>query len=157
VPAGQYWISPFSPTSPWSFHDTSVGGRDYTSAAIDVGTDNVTSATITFTDRAPVLTGTVTVDAGRTAESAVVILFPADRTAWTPWSPMIRTIRPASDGTIEASDLPPGNYRIAAVMEIEPNAWLDAKYLETLVRVATPLTLVEGQRATIALHSVSPK
>jgi hypothetical protein len=157
VPPGAYWVEPFDPSPPWAFRDTSAAGRDHTNAVIDVRTDDVSGVVVTFTDRPPRLSGAVTTPDGRVADDSTVILFPADPAARVPWSPMIQTARPATDGTVVVSGLVPGNYFVAAVVDVEPNAWFDAKYLETLAPLSTAVTLREGETSPVALHPVTPK
>jgi hypothetical protein len=63
-------------------------------------------------------------------------------------------VRPASDGKFSAKNLPAGDYRLVAVSDVAPDQWYDAAFLRSLVAVATPVTLAEGERRDLALRIV---
>jgi hypothetical protein len=77
-----------------------------------------------------------------------VILFPADKTYWTPHSRRVRTTRPATDGKFSIVGLPEGTYSIAALTDVEPGEWNDPVFLEGLVNSSIKVTLTEGQKTT---------
>lgn len=157
VPPGQYWVEPFDPSSPWAFRDTTAAGRDYTTASLEVRTDDVLDVVVTFSDRPPRLLGRVNPPSGRADDDCTVILFPADPAARVPWSPMIRTTRPGTDGTVALTGLVPGDYLIAAAIGVEANEWFDAKYLEALGPLSTAVSLREGASSSVSLRRVAPK
>ena len=60
----------------------------------------------------------------------------------------MRTVRPATDGAFAFHDLPPGEYFLAALTDIEPDAWQEPGVLDSLAAVAGRVTLNEGEAIT---------
>jgi len=75
-----------------------------------------------------------------------VILFSADPRYWVPASRRIASARPATDGRFVFAGLPAGEYRLAAVADLEPGAWYDPDVLRQLVGGSVLLSLTEGER-----------
>jgi hypothetical protein len=73
-------------------------------------------------------------------------VFAADKAYWTGTSRRIRTARPGTDGKFTVTNLPPGDYRIAALTDVAPNEVNDPALLEQLVGASIPITLAEGDR-----------
>ena len=57
----------------------------------------------------------------------------------------IRSARPSTDGKFAFGGLPAGEYRIAAVIDVEPGAWNDPALLQQLLNASLPVRLVDGQ------------
>ena len=76
------------------------------------------------------------------------LVFPADRAHWTPGSRRIRMTRPASDGTFTVRGLPPGEYFLAAPLDLETGEWNDPALLDQLVKSSVTVTLREGETTT---------
>jgi hypothetical protein len=74
------------------------------------------------------------------------VAFPAARSAWYPRSPRLQAVRPSTNGAYSFRGLPPGDYLIAALTDVEPDEWHDASFLEQLVASAVKVTLAEGER-----------
>ena len=55
-------------------------------------------------------------------------------------------MRPAANGSYAFRDLPPGNYFIAAVTDMEPADLADPAYIEALLPAALPVRLQLGER-----------
>ncbi len=109
------------------------------------GADN---AVITFTDRITELTGMIQDAGGQPAPEYHIVLFSRDKTYWAPTSRRIRTVRPAADGKYVMPHLPPGDYLITAVTDMEPGEQSDPSFLELLSRSAIALTIGEGEKKT---------
>ena len=75
-----------------------------------------------------------------------MIVYPADQKYWTPQSRRIQSARPATDGRFSFRNLPPGEYRIAPVLDPEPGAWYDPAFLQQLDGNATRVTLSDGEK-----------
>ena len=60
-------------------------------------------------------------------------------------------------GQFGVSSLPPGDYYVVAVQEEPPGDWRDPASLDALARIATQITIPEGEHKTIDLrvHEVS--
>jgi hypothetical protein len=53
--------------------------------------------------------------------------------------------RPATDGAFSVRGVPPGDYLVAALTDLEPGEWNDPALLDQLVVSAVRLTLREGE------------
>jgi hypothetical protein len=115
-------------------------------------------AIVTFTDRPTGLSGSIRDASGSAVEEACAIVFAADRTFWTPQSRRTTATRSDTDGTYSFRNLPPGEYLIVALTDVEDGAWFDPAFLDSLIPSAVRITLVAGetktQDVTIASGSV---
>jgi hypothetical protein len=112
----------------------------------------VTDLTIVFTDRWTGVSGSVQ---GANADGAVVLAFPADASKWTGdgFAPRrFKTARPDARGEFAISSLPPGDYFVVAVPEDQADNWRDPSTLELLARVASIITILDGEHKTINLQ-----
>ena len=108
--------------------------------------DALEGMTVSLTDQAPRIEGQL-VDAGGAAVTRYsIVVFPADRTLWTPDSRRVRMTQPATDGTFAVSGLPPGDYAIAAADNIEASDLADASVLTELLLSAYKVSLTNGQQ-----------
>ena len=53
--------------------------------------------------------------------------------------------RPSTDGKFSFQGLPEGEYRLAAVTDVEPGAWFDPALLQQLQAASVLVRLVDGQ------------
>ena len=107
---------------------------------------------VTFGDRPTKLTGSV-IDAGGTAASGFpVVVFSTNRNDWRWESRRVRQLRLADDGTFSFVGLPPGEYWLAVLNEVEPNQWFDPQFLDSVVPGAVKVTLLPGQTTTQRLR-----
>ena len=72
---------------------------------------------------------------GRAATDYYILVFSSDRKHWTPGSRRVRMTRPATDGSFSVKGLPPGEYFLAALTDLETGEWNDPALLEQLVAV----------------------
>jgi uncharacterized protein (DUF2141 family) len=106
--------------------------------------ESIHDASIRLSDRPAQLTGTIHNASGPPNEYTVV-LFPADQSLWLPLSRRIRGTRPAADGVYTFRGLPPGEYLVAAIDDVEPNEWFDPALLQRLLPTAFRIALAEGE------------
>jgi hypothetical protein len=132
----------------WAIKSTTANGRDAFEAPLRVAAGRPVDLSVVFTERPPVLQGVFQDRSGRPATDYFVLVFSADRTFWVPASRRIRTARPATDGSFDVRGLPPGDYLIAALADLEPGEWNDPTLLGELARSAIKVTLREGQTVT---------
>ena len=133
----------------WWLRSVIVNGRDVLDFPLDLGPGgDVSGAVATFTDRHTELTGTLQTAANAPAPDHFVVAFAADRAFWRPAARRIQSQRPSTDGRFVFRDLPPGDYLIAALTDMEPADLLDVAFLEGLVPAAVPVRLAEGERRT---------
>jgi hypothetical protein len=133
-------------TSGWQPKSAFIDGRDAFDVPLDVGSTDVGGLVVTYTDRPTELAGTIQDAAGRPAPEYWVIVFPSDKTFWTPQSRRIQAKRPSNDGRFSFPNLPPGEYLIAAVTDVEQGEWYDAGFLSRIVPAALRVPLAEGEK-----------
>jgi Carboxypeptidase regulatory-like domain len=146
VAPGRYRLSASVPGG-WFVDSAIVGGQDTLDFPLEIkGTQNITGATITFTDQQSELSGTVANDRGQPVSDYSIVIYPADQRYWGVESRRIRTVRPATDGTFKLTQLPPGDYKIAPVVDPEPGAWFDASFLQQLDSVSERFSIANGEK-----------
>jgi len=74
------------------------------------------------------------------------VLFPTTSALWLPQSRRIQGVRPAADGAFTFPGLPPGDYLLAAIDDVEPGEWFDPAFLQRLLPTAMKLTIAEGEQ-----------
>jgi hypothetical protein len=124
-----------------------IGGRDALDVPVDVR-ESTDAAAITFTDQVSDLSGLVLDSAGQAAPEYTIVVFARDRNHWTPTGRRIRSTRPAADGKYSMPALPPGEYLVTAVTDLEPGEQYDPAFLDVLSRAALPITIGEGEKKT---------
>ncbi len=129
----------------WSVKSFVVNGAETLEAVLDLRTSGG-RALVTFTDRYGTLSGTVRNSAGRAAPEQFVVLFPTDPGRWVPFSRRIHAVRPSSDGRYLVEQLPPGEYFLAVVADVEEGEWLERTFLQRLAGSASKIDVAEGQR-----------
>ena len=60
----------------------------------------------------------------------------------------MQATRPASDGRFSFGGLPAGEYRLAAVSEVEQGQWFDPAFLRQLLGASITVSLNDGERKT---------
>ena len=149
VPPGRYFVRAMGAPQGWTFRGATLGGRDVTDAPLDIDSD-VSGVALVFTDRPIELSGRVTGEASLT-ESATVILFPADQSAWVGYGSStrrLRNVRADKTGTFTIGNLPAGDYYLAAVTEKIAVDWQNPEFLASLAADATRVRLNDGQKLT---------
>jgi protocatechuate 3,4-dioxygenase beta subunit len=92
------------------------------------------------------VTGTITLSTGAPAPDHTILIFPADSRLWVPQSRRILVTRPGADGRYTLRGLPPGEYRIAPLVDPDPGQWFIPDFLAQTLAIAVSLTLGEGER-----------
>jgi hypothetical protein len=130
----------------WVLASVVANQRNVTDLPLEIApAGNVTDAVVTLTDRSSQLVGTLQDAARRPAPDFYVIAFPADRRFWIRGSRRIQSVRPATDGSFLFRALPPGEYLLAALTDVEPDEWFDPAFLAQLAGVTIPVTIAEGE------------
>jgi len=146
VPPGRYRLTAAA-VNGWSVESAVIGGQDALDFPIEIkGNQAVSGAVVTFTDRQTELTGVVTNDKNEPAPEFTLIVFPADSRYWIGPARRIQSTRPATDGRYTFRNLPPGDYRLALVYDLEPGATSDAAFLQQLEASALRVTLQPGEK-----------
>jgi hypothetical protein len=146
VTPGRYRLSAYGAAGTWQLRSVMAQGYDAADVPITIGNDNVAGIEISFTDRPTELSGDLIDAAGRPAPEYFIVVYTADKTFWVPQSRRIQSVRPATDGRFKVSNLPPGDYFIAAVTDVEQGEWYDPSFLASLVSASTKITLAEGEK-----------
>ena len=138
----------------WSLQSVVVDGRDVTDLPLDVTVDAPPKEiVVTYTDRWQEIAGRLQLANGEPASGYTIVIFPADKAYWQFESRRIAIGRPSTTGQFTfggpgPASLPPGNYLIAAVTDIERGEQFDPAYLAALSQQAVPVTLAAGERKT---------
>ena len=145
VPPGRYRLSA-SGSGGWRTESAIIGGQDSLDFPFEVkGNQNLQGVTITMTDRTTELTGKVLDGQNRPAVDYTIIIFPVDQRYWAGASRRIQTTRPSTDGTYTFRNLPPGDYRIATPVDLEPGTMNDPAVLQQLEGASMRITLQPGE------------
>ena len=104
------------------------------------------SATVQCVDES--LSGAFQDATGRATSAITVLVFPTNPAWWGATSRRVRVQRPGTDGKYSFVDLPPGDYVLAAVTDMEPAAWRDPAFLRSLVVGGVQVTIGEGEQKT---------
>ena len=83
---------------------------------------------------------------GRPTSDFTIIIFPTDNRFWQPPARRIASSRPGTDGKFTFRELPPGDYRITAVTDVEPGEWFNPDFLQQLVSSSISVTLQAGEK-----------
>jgi len=149
VPAGRRAIRSPNPPSPWSLKSVIVDGRDVTDEDLDVRVgQRISGVQVVFTDKLTTVAGSLVDTRGGPAFGYTVILFSTDSTTWRPQARTIQAIQPDQTGGYRFRGIPPGDYYIAVVDDVEQGEWYDPEFLQNLQPGAARLTVSEG--ATVA-------
>lgn len=154
VSPGHYRLSTAVPPSAngWALRSAVINGVDSLDVPVEIRPGQIVSgAVITLTDHPTELSGTLQTPSGVPTSNYFIIVFSADKTHWTPLSRRIVMARPSSTGKYVVRNLPPGDYLVAAVTDIEFNAWYDNALLGALVDASTHITLGEGMKKVLDL------
>jgi uncharacterized protein (DUF2141 family) len=150
VAPGRYRLEASAPGTTagatWRPRSATINGRDVFDTPFDVSTNDVGGIVVTFSDHPAELSGTIQDVAGHPTPEYFVIIFPRDREYWTPQSRRIQAKRPSSDGRFTFPNMPPGDYLLAAVTDVEQGEWYVPAFLTELTQAAIPVTIAESER-----------
>ena len=156
VVPGLYRLTAGGAGNGWYLDSAVVDGQDTLDAPFEVKPGSApTGAVITFSDRQAQLIGTITNQRGQPAPEQTLILFPADERYWMPQSRRIRSTRPATDGQFTFSGIPPGDYKLVAMVDVETGAWFDPVFLQQIDAASTRITVSEGEKKVQNLQIAS--
>jgi hypothetical protein len=141
----------------WMLKEIRVGGIDVTDRPLPFGRANqsLASVEVVVVDRVTELGGTIADDRGRPSPGASLLVFSTDRDRWYSASRYLRTAKSGTDGAFTIAGMPAGSYYAAALPRLPADgddAWQDPEYLRSLISGAAPVTLRDGQRATLNLQ-----
>jgi hypothetical protein len=139
----------------WVVKSIDVGGTDVTDGAMEFkGTEQVTGARITLTDKITELNGSATAG-GSAAKDYSVIVFADDAAKWVFPTRHVRSVRGNQQGNFTVRGLPPGtSYMAAAVSYLEEGEAQDPEFLRQLRDRASAVSLREGETKTVELRII---
>jgi len=110
----------------------------------------VSDVAVHFTDKPTEITGTLFGADGKPAPEFFIVVFSTDRAFWIPQSRRVRSARPGNTGTFRIANLPPGEYYLCALTDLDSSAISSASstFLETLAAASIKMALAEGQKVT---------
>jgi hypothetical protein len=101
---------------------------------------------LSMSDRHTELSGTLRTQTGQPQADVVVIAFSSDRTMWGQAARRVRAVRPGADGRYAMPDLPPGDYLVGVVTDVDPEDVQNSALLETLIPASVKVTIGEGEK-----------
>jgi hypothetical protein len=129
----------------WTVRSAMADGRDLLDGTLhgpDVRLDEVV---VTLSDRRSGLSGTLQSAAGLGTAEYFVVAFSVDRAHWQTLSRRSKYTRPDTNGRFTFDDLPPGEYFLAALTDLDPRGFQDAAFLEQVAPAAVKVTIAEGE------------
>jgi len=134
-------------SSGWWLRSATVNGRDVLDEGLEIAPGgDVSGAVLTFSDRQTMLSGTLLTAKDQIAPNLFIAVFPANRALWRPDSRRVRSARSGTDGRWIVRGLPPGEYLVAALTDLDPDELRDAAFLETLLAASVKVTLGDGEQ-----------
>jgi hypothetical protein len=132
----------------WTVKSSIVAGHDASEQPVEIRQGNdVSNAVVALSDRVAELSGVLRDAAGSPSTDYSVVVFSADSQYWTRGSRRVRgPIRPGSDGRFIVNDLPPGDYFLAAVTDVDASELSDAAVLREIAAKAIRMTIGEGEK-----------
>ena len=127
-------------------------GREITDQPLDIRS-STSGINVIFTDRVTALSGTVTGRSQPAPAGLTVIAFAADDARWHPSSRFIQAARTDKGGAYRLNALPPGDYLVAVVDDVEQGEWFDPAFLARLKDAAVKVRLDEGEKKTQDLRT----
>lgn len=143
---GAYRVSASLPGG-WWLRSALSNKIDVLDSVLTVDAGGLGDLALTMSNRSSSIGGTLT-SAGGPAADYFLVAFTADKTLWRAPSRRVRSTRPATSGTFDVADLPPGEYYLAALKDLDAADLEDPAFLETLIPAAALVTVVEGQKTT---------
>jgi Carboxypeptidase regulatory-like domain len=141
----------------WALKEIRVNGIDITDRPLSFGRgdQSLTGVEVVLTTRISEVSGTVTAGAGRAAIGSIVVVYSMDRDRWYPQSRYLRKADADDNGAFTVAGLPMGSYFAAATAQAPSEgeaAWQDPAFLDALLPRASIVTVMDGQKTTIALR-----
>ena len=130
-----------------------VGGVDTLDIPLEVKpSTDIGGVVVTFSRQTTELSGSLQDAAGAPAPDYTVVVFATDDRFWLPNARRTAAVRPGSDGRFRLTGLPPGDYRLAAVTDVEPGQWCDPVFLRPLMGASVAITLSAGEKREQSLR-----
>ena len=156
-PSGKYVVNVSTGAGvEWALKAATFGGRDVADEPLEIAGSDVDGVVLVLTDRLTQLSGSVRNARGEGDGMADVVIFPADSQLWKQYgvtSRRARSIRATKTGAYSTQGLPAGDYYVVAVESTSTRDWQDPKFLEAAARVATRVTIIDGDKKALDLKT----
>ena len=155
LPAGRYFLRVSGSPAGWMFKSAMYQGTDLSETPVNLH-DHLTGVVITFTDRWTGIRGAVRTAKNQPDDGALVLLFPSDPQRWSNYGPgarRMRSTRTSASGEYSFTSLPAGDYYVVAIPDEHAVDWQDTGSLDLIARMATRLTIAEGDQRTVDLRT----
>jgi hypothetical protein len=83
---------------------------------------------------------------GQAVADIVVVAFPRDRSLWWEGSRRLLVSRPDTTGRFVLGNLPPGDYLLSALTDVDEESWRTPEFLARIAPFGVPVSLDEGER-----------
>jgi hypothetical protein len=128
-------------------------GRDVLDTPLEVRAgEDQGGGVLTFSTAQTELGGTLRDNAGKPVPDYTLVVFAADQRMWVPASRRIQAVRPATDGRFSFKGLPPGEYRLAALVDMEQGQWFDPAFLREIGAASVAVSIGKGEKKTQDLN-----
>jgi hypothetical protein len=138
----------------WRLKGVYQNGRDISESPLQVSPgESVTGVVVVFSDKVAGLTGVVHGARGEPIPACAVLAFSTDPALWrVPQSRHLRMVRTDPDGHFEIRPLPPGDYRVHALIGIDALEWSNPEVLQRLRDGGTRAKLSDDETRTLELR-----
>jgi hypothetical protein len=131
----------------WILKSAVANGRDTLDAPLIVTAGEQIEWTLTYSDRAASIAGTIQDTGSRPATEYFIVVFPVDERLWTPGSWRVRSTRPSTDGAYTVHGLPAGEYLVAVLTDLQAEDLHSTSILRALAPMAVRVAVSDGQAA----------
>ena len=131
----------------WAVKAVFHNAQDITDTALEFTPGHaVEGLNVVLTRKLTELSGQITSGERNTPDTdATVVVFSEDPNRWTFGTRYLRTARPSQDGRYTLRGLPPHDYLVIAVKDLEPGQFQDPEFLDSVRAQAVRVSLGEGE------------
>jgi hypothetical protein len=134
--------------STWVPQSALVGDVDVFDGLVDTTSLPDGELVVTYTDVSSGLSGLLQTSDGSPFSDVFVIAYSTNTSHWGPHARRVRAVRPGVDGRYEMTGLPPGEYYLGAVTDVDEDEWHDPAFLTDLIASSLTLTIKDGEQKT---------
>jgi hypothetical protein len=147
-----------NPPPGWFLKALTIGGVDVTDASYDFGTGDRTpgEAEVVLSSTGAIVKGKVTDGPQSRLRTCAAVAFSTARQLWFSGSRHVKQSRTCGDGSFSIDGLPPGDYWVVAVEQLEPGDWQIPEVLDAMVPMARRVTVLEGQTQSADVRVFRP-